>query len=223
VSDAGVPWLDRLAHDLRGPLSPLQTASYLLQRDDLEPSRRQELLQLLERQARRMARMLDELEDWVRAGQGRLLGAREACEPALLLDYALVGAGLGGTPVDDDGAIAIVDGDPQRLTQVLRTLVDFSLARGGAPGLRLRSAADKVAVEALVPGPPPSPEALAALLGEREAAPFDEGLGLRLLLARDIARAHGGELAARIVDGRLQLRCELPLANGAGDAPAAQG
>ena len=33
-------WLDRLAHDLRGPLAPLQTASYLLQRDDLDETRR---------------------------------------------------------------------------------------------------------------------------------------------------------------------------------------
>lgn len=223
MSDAGIPWLDRLAHDLRGPLSPLQTASYLLQRDDLEPARRQELLQLMERQSRRMARMLDELEDWVRAGQGRLLGAREACEPALLLDYALVGAGLAGTPVDDDGAIAVVDGDPQRLTQVLRTLLDFALARGGAPALRLRSAAGRVAVEALLPGPPPAPEALSALFDERQAAPFDEGLGLRLLLARDIVRAHGGELAATVVDDRLQLRCELPLADVPEDASTPQG
>jgi signal transduction histidine kinase len=223
AGSAAVPWLDRLAHDLRGPLSPLQTASYLLQRDDLDPARRLELLQMLERQSRRLARMLDELEDWARAGQDRLLGAREPCEIALLLDYALTGAGLAGTPVDDDGAIAIVDGDPQRLTQVLRTLLDFALARGGAPALRLRSGGGRVAIEASLPGPAPDAGEIAGLFEDRQSAPFDEGLGLRLLLARDIARAHGGELAARIVDGRLQLRCELPLANGAGDAPAAQG
>lgn len=218
-----VPWLDRLAHDLRGPLSPLQTASYLLQRDDLDPARRHELLQLLERQSRRMARMLDELEDWARAGQDRLLGASEPCEPALLLDYALVGAGLAGTPVDDDGAIAVIDGDPRRLTQVLRTMLDFAVSRGGAPALRLRSNGDRIAIDALLPGPAPDAGTLAALLDERQESPFDEGLGLRLLIARSIARAHGGELTAAVVDGLLQLRCELPLADGAGDAPAAQG
>lgn len=212
MSDASLSWLDRLAHDLRGPLSPLQTASYLLQRDDLDPARRQELLQLLERQSRRLARMLDELEDWARAEQERLLGTLEPCEPALLLDYALVGAGLAGTPVDDDGTVAIVDGDPRRLTQALRTMLDFALARGGAPALRLRSGAGRVALEATLPGPAPAEEAVAALFDQREAEPFDEGLGLRLLLARRIARAHGGELAAAIVDDSLQLRCELPLA-----------
>ena len=38
-----VPWLDRLAHDLRGPLMPLQTAAYLLRSGHLEPERQQEL------------------------------------------------------------------------------------------------------------------------------------------------------------------------------------
>jgi signal transduction histidine kinase len=218
MTDAPVPWLDRLAHDLRGPLSPLQTASYLLQRDDLDPARRQELLQLLERQSRRLARMLDELEDWARAGQDRLLGASEPCEPALLLDYALVGAGLAGTPVDDDGAVAVVAGDSRRLTQLMRTMLDFALARGGAPALRLRSDGRRVAVEATLPGPPPTGDEIAALLEDRQAEPFDEGLGLRLLLARRIARAHGGEFDAAIVDGRLQLRCELPLAAGSDGA-----
>lgn len=223
MSGSDVPWLDRLAHDLRGPLSPLQTASYLLQRDDLEPARRQELLQLLERQSRRMARMLDELEDWVRAGQDRLLGTKEACEPALLLDYALVGANLAGTPVDDDGAVAVVEGDPQRLTQLLRTLLDFSLARGGTPALRLRSGARRATIEATLPGPVPDPAQLPALFAERQASPFDEGLGLRLLIAHRIALAHGGELAAGIADGRLCLRCELPLAADPGNVAAPQG
>lgn len=224
MSDANVPWLDRLAHDLRGPLSPLQTASYLLQRDDLDPARRQELLQLLERQSRRMARMLDELEDWARAGQDRLLGAREPCEPVLLLDYALVGAGLAGTPVDDDGAIAVVDGDPRRLTQLLRTLIEFSIARGGPPALRLRSGAGRVAIEATLPGPTSSEEGLPALLEARQPEPFDEGLGLRLLIARHIALAHGGDLVAGIAGERLVLRCELPLAaDAASDPPRPRG
>jgi len=220
-AETPVPWLDRLAHDLRGPLSPLQTASHLLQHEGLEPARRQELLQLLDRQARRMARMLEELEDWVRAGQGRLLGPREACEPALLLDYALVGAGLAGTPVDDDGAIATIDADPHRLTQLLRTLLDYAVAHGGPPALRLRSDADRVRIEATLPGTPPAADALDTLLDEREAEPYDQGLGLRLPLARRIARAHGGELAATIGDdGRLLLACDLPLsALSAGAAP----
>ena len=41
--------------------------------------------------------------------------------------------------------------------------------------------------------------------------PGEDSLGLRLLVASEIARAHGGALEAREEDGRLCLRCTLPL------------
>src|SRR5690606_14176339 len=115
MSDGGNTWLDRLAHDLRGPLAPLQTATYLLQREDLDPARRAELLAMLERQAQRLARMREELDDWRRIGRGNLLGTRQESELALLLDHALVASGLAGTPVDDDGVVAGVRVDAQRM------------------------------------------------------------------------------------------------------------
>jgi hypothetical protein len=62
-----------------------------------------------------------------------------------------------------------------------------------------------------VPGPAPDAAQLATLLLQPQAEPFDEGLGLRLLIARAIAHAHGGELEALVEDNRLRLRCELPL------------
>lgn len=208
-------WLDRLAHDLRGPLAPLQTASYLLQREDLDPARRQELLGMVERQTRRLGRMFDELDDWTRAGRGRLLGDREEVELALLLDYALVGSGIRDARVEDDGNVALVAGDPQRLTQLLRTLLDFALSRGGLSGVSLRSGDGHARVEVLVADTDAPAGDAVALLDAPQREPYDEGLGLRLLLAREIARAHGGELVAGPGDGGLRLRLELPLA---GDA-----
>jgi len=210
----GAAWLDRLAHDLRGPLAPLQTASYLLQREDLDPARRAELLVLLERQTQRLARMLDELDDWRRIGRGNHLGPLESSEMAMLLDYALVGSGLGGTPVDDDGRIAVVEVDAQRLTQMLRTMLDYAVARDGRPpALTLHSGDGRVRLQATLAGPPPSADEAAELFAQPQADPFDQGLGLRLPMAREIVRAHGGELNALVVDDRLVLRCELPLAS----------
>lgn len=203
-------WLDRLAHDLRGPLAPLQTAAYLLQRDDLDQARRRELLAMLERQVQRLGAMLEELGDWVRAGRGKLVGQREHCEPVMLLDHALVGAGLAGTPVDDDGAISIVEGDAKRITQLLRTLIDFARASGATPAPSLRSDGGRITIRVSVPGV--AVESARDLLEAQQPDPFDEGLGLRLLLAREIARAHGGELHAGYEGGALVFRCELPLA-----------
>lgn len=214
AGSSGTDWLGRLAHDLRGPLVPLQTASYLLRRDDLDPARREELLAMLERQTRRMARMLDELEDWTRAGDGRLLEQRERCELALLLDYALVGSGMGGTPVEGDGSVVEVDCDQQKLTGLLRTLIDFAAAAGAPPRLSLGTAGGRGRVEVRVDGPVPDPASLDGLFERPQPQPYDQGLGLRLMLARGIARAHGGELAATVDDGALLLRLELPLATG---------
>lgn len=214
AGDPGTPgWLDRLAHDLRGPLAPLQTASYLLQRDDLEPARRQELLTLLERQTRRLARMLDELDDWTRAGRGRLLGEREDAELALLLDYALVGSGARDVPVEDDGQVALVRGDAQRITQLLRILVDFARARGGVASIALRCDDSRAWLELLTAAHGASAEEADALLATPQRQPYDEGLGLRLLLAREIARAHGGDLAFSAESGALRTTLSLPRAD----------
>lgn len=210
LSGPGNAWLDRLAHDLRGPLAPLQTATYLLQRDDLDASRRKELLAMLQRQVQRLGAMLEELDDWVRVGRGKLLGQREPCEPAMLLDYAKVAAGFSGIPVDDDGVIAIVDGDARRLTQLLRTLFDFARAHGATPAVSLRSDATRTRIRIALPGV--AVDAPAGLVDAPQGEPFDEGLGLRLLLAREIARAHDGELSAGDDGDGLEFLCELPLA-----------
>ncbi|HEY9400556.1 MAG TPA: histidine kinase dimerization/phospho-acceptor domain-containing protein, partial [Luteimonas sp.] len=68
---ATVPWLDRLAHDLRGPLTPLQTAAYLLRSGQVEGERQQELFVLIERQTQVLVRMIEELSDWTRVSQDR--------------------------------------------------------------------------------------------------------------------------------------------------------
>src|SRR5690606_18459517 len=85
-------FLGRLAHDLRGPLAPLQTATYLLRTGELDDARREELHQLLDRQSRRLGGMIDELDDWLRASQGRLLGTTTRTEPVALLEVAMTAA-----------------------------------------------------------------------------------------------------------------------------------
>jgi signal transduction histidine kinase len=210
-----VHWLDRLAHDLRGPLMPLQTAAHLLQSGQVDGERQQELFAVIERQTRRLVRMIDELGDWTRTSQQRLLGLRELCEPSLLLDYARVGSGAAGAAaiVDDLADAAVVDGDPMRLTQMLRILIEYAAARGKAPvSIALQTAGDRLRIDVRGAGAPPDPAQLAVLFEEPQADPYDEGLGLRLLIARAIAEAHGGSLIALADSNHLLLRCELPLA-----------
>ncbi len=216
--NAAVPWLDRLAHDLRGPLTPLQTAAYLLKSGQLEPEKQQELLEVIERQTRRLGRMIEELGDWSRASQGRLLGLQETCEAALLLDSAVgsVAPGRGMLPtITDDSNESRVHGDQMRLVQLLRTLIEYTAARAGArtPTLRLWPDQGALRIDVADHAATPDPAQLATLLDQPMPEPYDDGLGLRLLIAGAIAQAHGGTLAAEADPaGGLQLRCTLPLA-----------
>jgi len=215
---ASMPWLDRLAHDLRGPLTPLQTAAYLLKSGQLEPARQQELFEMIERQTKRLGRMIDEVSDWSRASQGRLLGAQDSYEPAMLLDFAVssVVPGRRVLPViTDDSGEGRVHGDQLRLVQLLRTLVEYAAARTGGrpPTLHLWRDADALRIDVTDDAATPDPAQLATLLDAPMPEPYDEGLGLRLLIARAIAEAHGGALAAEVApEGGMQLRCTLPLA-----------
>lgn len=209
----GARWFDRIAHDLRGPLSPLQTAAWLLKGDAerLDPERRRELVEIIERQSRRLARMVDELGDWSRAEQGRLLGARE---PSLL--QHVVDLAVGSIPgcavephVGADCTGLQVDCDQHRLLQALKSLLEYATAHD-EPSLSIACHDGLALIDIEAGNVPMDAEALPRLLEQPDPAPFDEGLGLRLLLARAIIEAHGGTLAAMDEAGRLRLACALP-------------
>jgi len=211
---AQVPWIDRLAHDLRGPLTPLQTAAYLLRSGQVTPERQQELFTLIDRQTRQLVRMIDELGDWTRASQQRLVGTPEACDPALLLDYARANSGAAGAEaiVENHADGVLLEGDPVRLTQLLRILIEYASAHGRAPAtvvVRVLDARFRIDVSSA--GSAPDAEELAALFEQPHPSAHDEGLGLQLLIAHAIAEGHHGSLQAIAEGGRLLLRCELPL------------
>jgi len=215
-NDPSALLLERLAHDLRGPLSPLQTAAYLLRRDDIDAARQHELLEIIERQIARLSGMVQEVSDWTRARQSRLLDHRETTGVPMLVELACAAAVPAvrlelPESLDD----ATVDGDTKRLVQMLSTLVGIMQARAGDAGVAVRAEkADgslRVVVEA--PGTTWSDGEREALFREAQAVPFDEGLGMRLLVARAIALAHEGELGAGASSEGAWLDVRLPLSS----------
>lgn len=205
------PWLDRIAHDLRGPLSPVQTAIGLLRMGELEPARQRELLDMIERQTRVLGRMIGELDDWSRAAQGNLIAQRLPCSAAAVLDNALATAASGASAIRiaDESGDAVIDGDEWRLCQLLATLIDYAQARGADSTLAMyrEGTALRIDVRMAMAG-----ELRETLLSEPAPEPHDGGLGLRMPIARAIAEAHAGSLtAAQAGDGVVTLRCVLPL------------
>jgi len=211
------PLVDRVVHDLKGSLAPLQTAAYLLGRDDLPPERRHELLDTLQRQSRRLGQMIDEAGDWARASQGRLVTRRASCDLAMLLDNAI--GGIPGCHVEPVIPAELVNraivGDEGRLLQMLAALIGHACARssGQRPRLVLTAVAGRVRIAISDEGPTPDAVALAGLLEQPLPEPADAGLGLRLMIARAIVLGHGGTLLAQANPaGRGQLLvCELPI------------
>ena len=207
------PLFERLVHDLKGPLSPLQTAAYLLRRPELPEERRVELAETIERQSRRMAGMIEELGDWVRAQEGRLIHRHRPVEVQLLLDLA-VGGVQGCTTTADvspELADAHVEGDESRLVQALSSLLAFAQWRtGSAPSLHAWRDGAQVSIEVSDAGD--VPDNAPALLTSPLAEPYDLGLGLRLVIADAVIRAHGGAIDAHALAPGLAFRVTLPLA-----------
>jgi signal transduction histidine kinase len=210
------PWFDRLAHDLRSPLTSLQTAAYLL-RSDPGGSNTKELADIVVRQAQRMGKMIEELDDWSRAEQGRLVDATETLDLDGALDMAL--AGVQGCMLEpmhlgNDANGLVVRADGTRLPQLFRTMLEQVMSRdAGSARITVARAGDRAQVTVMDDGPALASEVRAKLLDAPQIPPPDNGLGLRLLIARAIAEGHGGEL--RFVDeegATFCLRCSLPLA-----------
>ena len=204
VSDAvGPAFLARLAHDLRGPLSPLQTAAYLLRREDIGAQRQRELLDIIDRQAMRMGSMLQEMSDWMRARKGSVGARREQVNVPMLIELGCAELAAAGGAIDIPEALDEVEvlGDTQHLVQMLGTLVAYVRSRAGvdAPivGAALEDSGLVITIEAAATADAEGWEqSLTTLFTAPEPAPFDEGLGLRLLIARAIAEAHGGSVTA---------------------------
>lgn len=206
-------WLDRVAHDLRGPLTPLQTAAWLLksERQHLDAQRQQELLDIIERQSRRLGRMIDEIDDWARVQRQRLLGETMPCELANTLDLAI--SAIPGCMIEprlEPGCTGVwIECDQFRLVQAFQVLIEHSHARDPDASLLLSCDADQVEVRLLDHGGALDAVAASQLLEQPAHAPADEGLGLRPLLARAIIEAHGGTLVAEPTADGLLLRCRL--------------
>lgn len=207
--------LERLAHDLRGPLSPIQTATWLLRQGGLEDARRAELLDIIDRQTDRLGGMIQEISDWVRVHDGRLVGRPESAPVALLLD--LVAGTAEQLPaweceaVPEDSSVHV---DLQRMVQMLGTLVAFLQAHGGVGSLRASCVPGTLLLALEAAGPWEEGEQ-GLVFAAPHPAPHDSGLGMGLLVAKEVVRAHGGDVQAReSEDGRARLEVSLPLVSG---------
>jgi signal transduction histidine kinase len=199
--------LANVSHDLRTPLTAILGYAELMTRRGGLSDKHARSAAVIERNARRLLRLVNDLLLLAQAQAGRL---ELECEPVDLRDLLAEVYEL-GRPLAEQGRLtlrldlpaagtAIVSGDRLRLGQLLENLVANALKftpAGGEVVVRARGEDDGAQLEVRDDGPGIAPEDQSRLYeafvrGEHTGSP---GTGLGLAIVRTVADAHGAQIA----------------------------
>lgn len=198
------------AHELRSPVASVRGVAQLLadRWPELADDDRSELLAQIDRDARRMARLVDELLDVARLDAGRLSVHRRPVDLAEVVHRVVATVTLTHPALAVDVTIASdlppVRTDADRVAQVVTNLLENAAKYAADAHARVQVEPVDDRIELRVdddgPGLPPGEhEAVFAPFARRAAEP--SGLGLGLWISRRIAEALGGSLDAAPIDG----------------------
>ena len=201
-----------VSHELRTPLTPLELQLEALLR--AVPAREEALLQRIhraKRQSSRLVRLVEDLLDSSRLANGRLdlFPEHFDCEKLALesVEQARDEATRAGSTLTlrVEGP---TDGrwDRQRIGQALTNLLSNAIkyGRGGPIELALRGSDERLEIACIDRGIGIEPASLPTIFERFErAAPLKNhgGLGLGLYVAREISRAHHGDISVESVPG----------------------
>ena len=204
-----------LGHDLRNPLASIAAGTTQLQKAQLDPKSTM-ILGLMQKSVSRMSTLINDVLDFAR---GRLGGGLpiNAVEDALEPVLRQVTEELKSTHPDSLIEMNLdlrtpVKCDPGRIAQLFSNLLGNALTHG-APGAPVRVHASSNAglfelavVNAGGQIPSAAMERLFSPFARGDAGQDQQGLGLGLYIASEIARAHGGEIAVN----QRRRKCVLP-------------
>jgi len=193
-----------VSHDLRNPLSTIQLSASVLKAHDLPPKQRNRVEAIL-RATSHGTRMIADLLDFTQARLGRGLRVERAeIDPHAIFGQAVDDLRLAypsRTLVLRTSGSGRAFVDAHRLAQLLGNLVRNAMTHGSPEGaVTVISAIDERALTLSVHNAgAPIPAAQLPMLFEpmTRGKAGGEGLGLGLFIVREIARRHGGDVAAR--------------------------
>lgn len=206
-----IKFLAMVAHELRGPLMPLRTATELLPQAMADEPLMGRLQVLIRRQVGYMSRLVEDLLDGARASTGKfrlervridmnaiLHQAVETCGPAMQGRQQQLTIRLLPSPFE-------VDGDGMRLTQIMVNLLDNASKYTPVDGRITFEATVKegqLSITVADNGIGITPDALPRIFDLFEQEPHARafhsgGLGIGLSIVRELTEAHGGTIVAK--------------------------
>ena len=220
-----------LSHELRTPLTPVMMASQMIGRTKELPAHLRRSLDIIERNVRLQATLIDDLLDVTRIASGKMelrreaIGLHEVLGRAIEVSMPDIDAKQQALTVDLRAADDALQADPQRLQQLFWNLLKNAskfTPEGGRLAVRSRNDGPRIVVEVQDDG-----IGFETADAERIFDAFEQanrqvtrqfgGLGLGLAIASATVEAHGGRIAASSPGPNrgATFTVELPLREGA--------
>ncbi len=195
-----------LSHELRTPLNAIVGYASLLRGGMLDGQKADHALETLDRNAKALAQIVDDVLDVSRILAGKLRLDVQPVELPLIVHNAIAtvqpAADAKGVHLDAlvDPHLGPVSGDPNRLQQVVWNLLSNGVKftpRGGSVTIRVARDGSNVCIDVIDTGIGINPEFLPHVFERFRQADAGTtrrtgGLGLGLSIARHIVEAHGG-------------------------------
>jgi sigma-B regulation protein RsbU (phosphoserine phosphatase) len=208
-----------LGHDLRNPLASISAGTQLLQKSKLN-ERAEAIVMMMQKSVVRMASLIDNVLDFAR---GRLGGgitltlSAQPLEPALQQVVDELQSTHPETIIKTDFALTKpVTADPVRIGQLFSNLLGNALTYGteGEPVTVIAKTEEQFELAVCNAGKPITAAAMKRLFypfSRGEVRPSQQGLGLGLYIASEIAKAHGGTIDVTSTPELICFTLRMPL------------
>ena len=224
-------FLATLSHELRTPLNAIIGWITVLERDVTSPDRVRHAVDIIRRNAKLQAQLIEDILDVSRIITGKLTIETQTLNIASIVDTTLNGllpsAALKQIEVRREipDIPLPIEGDPRRLQQVLGNVISNAIKftpEQGTVAVRCSVSGDRLVLDVEDSGAGIAPELLPFVFdrfrqGDSRSTRRHGGLGLGLAIARHLVELHGGDIHAHSegVGHGTTFRIRLPISAGA--------